>query len=77
MHPFHVSSVLALQPDDFAPFITFAQWYLGKILNYFFPAKVLFSDGAYFTRKKKFNTHNANVSVKENPLAIQCCAAQN
>ena len=77
MHPFHVQCVQALQLDDYAIRITFAQWYLEKYAtDPFFPEKMLFSDEAFFTREGIFNTHNAHMWAEENPHATQRRAAQ-
>ena len=64
IHPFHLC-VQALLPDDYAPCITFAHWYLGMFTtDPFFPAKVLFSDEASFTREGIFQPHNAHMWVQ-------------
>ncbi|GFT04902.1 DUF4817 domain-containing protein [Trichonephila clavipes] len=43
MHPFHVQRVQTQQPEDYAPRVAFAQWYLGKCAtNPFFLMKCCF-----------------------------------
>ena len=60
MYPFHVQRVQVLQPDDYVLRIASAQWYLGKCAtDPFFPAEVLFSIEASFTREGIFETHYA------------------
>ncbi|XP_023226911.1 uncharacterized protein LOC111627544 [Centruroides sculpturatus] len=77
MHLYHMQCVQALQPDDYAPHIAFAQRYLGKCAtDPSFPAKVLFTDEASFTRKEILNTHNAHFWMEENPHTIQHRAEQ-
>lgn len=77
MHPFHMQRVQGLQPEDYAPRIAFAHWYLGMCAtDPLFPAVVLFSDEASFTREGIFNTHNAQVWAEENPHVIRRRAAQ-
>ncbi|GFS66049.1 retrovirus-related Pol polyprotein from transposon 17.6 [Trichonephila clavipes] len=62
MHPFHVQRVQTQQPEDYAPRVAFAQWYLGKCAtNRLFPDEVFFSDEASFTREGIFNTHNDHI----------------
>ncbi|GFV57797.1 uncharacterized protein TNCV_3071761 [Trichonephila clavipes] len=73
MHPFHV--VQTQQPEDYAPRVAFAQWYLCAT-NPLFPDEVLFSDEASFTREGIFNTHNDHIWAVENPHAIRRRAAQ-
>ena len=72
MHALHMQHVQALQLDDYAPRIAFAQWYLGKpATDLLFPAKVLFSSEVSFTREEIFNMHNVHIWVEEeNPHAI-------
>ncbi|GFX80279.1 uncharacterized protein TNCV_2642951 [Trichonephila clavipes] len=77
MHPFHVQRVQTQQPEDYAPRVAFAQWYLGKCAtNPLFPDEVLFSDEASFTREGIFNTHNDHIWTVENPHAIRRRTAQ-
>lgn len=77
MHPFHVQRVQTQQPEDYALRIAFAQWYLGKCATSpLFPAEVLFSDEASFTREGIFNTHNDHIWAVENPHAIRRRVAQ-
>ena len=74
--------VQALHPDDCAPRIAFAQWYLWKCatdplsLCIVKCNKVLFSDEASFTREETFNAHNTHMRAEENAHAIRRCAAQ-
>ncbi|GFT04312.1 uncharacterized protein TNCV_1928731 [Trichonephila clavipes] len=76
MHPFHVQRVQTQQPEDYAPRVAFAQWYLGKCAtNPLFPDEVLFSDEASFKREGIFNTHNDHIWAVENPHAIRLRAA--
>ena len=71
MHLFRVQHVQALQLDDYAPRLAFSQWYFRKCAtDPLFPAKVLFSDEASFTREEIFKTHNAHICAwaEANPL---------
>ena len=76
MHPFQAQYVQALQPDDYALHIAFAQWYLGNCASDpFFLATVLFSDETFFTREEIINTHNTHMWVEENQHAARRRAA--
>ena len=61
--------VQALEPNDYAPGIVFAQRYLGKCATVpLSPAKALFSDEASFRREEIFNTDNGRMWAKENDI---------
>ena len=66
----HMQHVQALHPDDYALYIAFAHWYLGKCAtDLLFPTKMFFDETA-FTMKGIFNMHNTHMWT-ENPLPIQ------
>ena len=60
MHLFDLRRVQALQSDDYAPLISFAQRILEKCAtDPHFPTKLLFSNEESFTREGIFNTQRA------------------
>ncbi|GFU34270.1 uncharacterized protein TNCV_4976271 [Trichonephila clavipes] len=60
MHPYHLQRVQAITPDDYPRRLNFAFWYLHQTAeNQTFPADVLFTDEATFTRPCMFNMHNS------------------
>lgn len=71
LHAYHLQKVQELQPDDFAPRIQFVQWFLQRnIADPAFPAHVLFTDEAFFTRDGYFNSKNSHIWDYENPHAM-------
>ncbi|GFU32085.1 uncharacterized protein TNCV_3833351 [Trichonephila clavipes] len=53
MHPYHLQRVQAITPDDYPRRLNFATWYLQQTAeNKTFPADVLFTDEATFTRSE-------------------------
>ncbi|GFU53978.1 uncharacterized protein TNCV_5057011 [Trichonephila clavipes] len=68
MHPYHLQRVQAITPDDYPRRLNFATWYLQQTAeNQTFPADVLFTDGATFTRSGMFNMHNSHLRSHVNP----------
>lgn len=68
MHPFHVQKVQLLADGDYPLRVEFVRWMLDATQNDSqFPATVLFSDEACFTREGVVNTHNAHMWSSENP----------
>ncbi|KAJ4437518.1 hypothetical protein ANN_17663 [Periplaneta americana] len=60
----------ALSPADYPARVRFCQWFLQQCgVNPNFPALVLFTDEAQFTRDGKTNFHNQHVWAYENPRA--------
>ncbi|KAJ4433566.1 hypothetical protein ANN_15875 [Periplaneta americana] len=61
----------ALSPADYPARVRFCQWFLQQCgVNSNFPALVLFTDEAQFTRDGITNFHNQHVWAYENPRAI-------
>jgi hypothetical protein len=55
LHAYHLKKVQGLGPGDFAPRVQFVQWFLQRsIANPVFPAHILFTDEACFTRDRYF-----------------------
>ena len=55
MLPFDMQRVQAQQPNDYAPRIAFAQWYLAKsATDPLFPSEVLFSDDIILQKGRNF-----------------------
>jgi len=68
MHPHLLQRVQAITPDDYLPSLNFARWYLQQTAaNPTFPADVLFTDEATFTRSGMFNIHNSHLRAHDNP----------
>ncbi|GFU53973.1 uncharacterized protein TNCV_3442571 [Trichonephila clavipes] len=68
MHPYHLQRVQAITPDDYPRRLNFATWYLQQTAeNQTFPADVLFTDEATFTRSGMFNMHNSHLWAHVNP----------
>ena len=66
-----------LQPDDYRKRVEFAQWFMQKgAVDPIFPASVLFTDEALFTRQGVFNTHNLQVCAYDNAHGTKSHAAQ-
>lgn len=71
LHAYHLQKVHGLGPNDFAPRVQFVQWFLQRsIVNPPFPAHVLFTDEACFTRDTYFNSRNSHIWDYENPHAV-------
>ncbi|KAJ4425962.1 hypothetical protein ANN_27588 [Periplaneta americana] len=70
LYPYHLQRVQALSPGDYPARVRFCQWFLQQCgVNPNFPALVLFTDEAQFTRDGITNFHNQHVWVYENPRA--------
>ncbi|KAJ4440477.1 hypothetical protein ANN_08618 [Periplaneta americana] len=72
LYPYHLQRVQALSPADYPARVRFCQWFLQKCgVNPNFPALVLFTDEAQFTRDGITNFHNQHVGLwgYENPRA--------
>ncbi|KAJ4443040.1 hypothetical protein ANN_04690 [Periplaneta americana] len=70
LYPYHLQRVQALSPADYPARVRFCQWFLQQCgVNPNFPALVLFTDEAQFTRDGITNFHNQHVWVYENPRA--------
>ncbi|KAJ4436202.1 hypothetical protein ANN_18832 [Periplaneta americana] len=66
LYPYHLQRVQALSPVDYPARVRFCQWFLQQCgVNPNFPALVLFTDEAQFTRDGITNFHNQH----ENPRA--------
>ena len=71
LHAYHLQKVQGLGPNDLAPRVRFVRWFLQRsIVNPAFPAQVLFTDEACFTRDGYFNSRNSNIWDDENPHAV-------
>ena len=71
-HPFQFQRVAALAPEYFSQRVQFAQWFLQQTaLHPLFPAEVLYTDKALFTREECLNIHNLNVGAHVNPRGIR------
>ena len=71
LHAYHLQKVLGLGPNNFAPHVRFVQWFLQRsIVNPPFPAHVLFTDEACFTRDGYFNSRNSHIWDDENPHEV-------
>lgn len=76
-HAYHLQRVQLLNPDDYPKRVRFAQWFLEESANDpNFPAYVLFTDEATFTREGVFNHHNQHLWAQENPRGVRHHAAQ-
>ncbi|KAJ4430718.1 hypothetical protein ANN_19309 [Periplaneta americana] len=70
LYPYHLQRVQALSPADYPARFRFCQWFLQQCgVNPNFPALVLFTDEAQFTRDGITNFHNQHVWAYENPRA--------
>ncbi|KAJ4425767.1 hypothetical protein ANN_27390, partial [Periplaneta americana] len=70
LYPYHLQHVQALSPADYPARVRFSQWFLQQCgVNPNFPALVLFTDEAQFTRDGITNFHNQHVWAYENPRA--------
>ncbi|GBM11271.1 hypothetical protein AVEN_267832-1 [Araneus ventricosus] len=71
MYPFHIHTVQLLTEDDYLHREQFVSWMLAVTThsNPQFPATVLFTDEASFTREGIVNTHNAHMWAMDNPHA--------
>ena len=70
-YAYHFQKVQGLQPNDFEPRVRFVPWFLQQIiLNPAFPAQILFTDEACFTRDGYFNSRNSHIWDDENPHAV-------
>ncbi|KAJ4426611.1 hypothetical protein ANN_26409 [Periplaneta americana] len=70
LYPYHLQRVQALSPADYPTRVRFCQWFLQQCgVNPNFPALVLFTDEAQFTRDGITNFHNQHVWAYENPRA--------
>ena len=68
LHANHLQKEQGLGHNDFAPRVRFVQWFLQRsVVNPAFPAQVLFTDEACFTRDGYFNSH---IWDDENPHAV-------
>ncbi|KAJ4451198.1 hypothetical protein ANN_02658 [Periplaneta americana] len=71
LYPYHLQRVQALSPADYPARVRFCQWFLQQCgVNPNFPALVLFTDEAQFTRDGITNFHNQHVWVYENPVQL-------
>ncbi|KAJ4438109.1 hypothetical protein ANN_14048 [Periplaneta americana] len=62
LYPYHLQRVQALSPADYPARVRFCQWFLQQCgVNPNFPALVLFTDEAQFTRDGITNFHNQHV----------------
>ncbi|KAJ4426740.1 hypothetical protein ANN_26539 [Periplaneta americana] len=69
LYPYHLQRVQALSPADYPARVRFCQWFLQQCgVNPNFPALLLFTDEAQFTRDGIRNFHNQHVWAYENPL---------
>ncbi|KAJ4432454.1 hypothetical protein ANN_21073 [Periplaneta americana] len=69
LYPYHLQRVQSLSPADYPARVRFCQWFLQQCgVNPNFPALVLFTDEAQFTRDGITNFHNQHVWAYENPL---------
>lgn len=70
LYPYHVQTVQALQPGDYAPRLVFCRWLRQKNLeNDNFVKNILSTDEATFTRNGVTNHHNSHLWADENPRA--------
>ncbi|KAJ4436157.1 hypothetical protein ANN_18787 [Periplaneta americana] len=70
LYPYRLQRVQALSPADYPAQVRFCQWFLQQCgVNPNFPALVLFTDEAQFTRDGITNFHNQHVWAYENPRA--------
>ncbi|KAJ4441540.1 hypothetical protein ANN_11396 [Periplaneta americana] len=70
LYPYHLQRVQALSPADYPARVRFCQWFLQQCgVNPNFPASVLFTDEAQFTRDGITNFYNQHVWAYENPRA--------
>ncbi|KAJ4437983.1 hypothetical protein ANN_13922 [Periplaneta americana] len=70
LYPYHLQRVQALKPADYPARVRFCQWFLQQCgVNPNFPALVLFTDEAQFTRDGITNFHTQHVWAYENPRA--------
>ncbi|KAJ4436248.1 hypothetical protein ANN_18879 [Periplaneta americana] len=70
LYPYHLQRVQALSPADYPARVRFCQWFLQQCgVNPNFPALVLFTDEAQFTRDGVTNFHYQHVWAYENPRA--------
>ncbi|KAJ4426764.1 hypothetical protein ANN_26563 [Periplaneta americana] len=70
LYPYHLQRVQALSPADYPARVRFCQWFLQQCgVNPNFPALVLFTDEAQFTRDGITNFQNQHVWASENPRA--------
>ncbi|KAJ4435913.1 hypothetical protein ANN_18533 [Periplaneta americana] len=68
LYPYHLQRVQAVSPADYPARVRFCQWFLQQCdVNPNFPALVLFTDEAQFTRDGITNFHNQHVWAYENP----------
>ncbi|KAJ4432635.1 hypothetical protein ANN_21258 [Periplaneta americana] len=70
LYPYHLQRVQALSPANYPARVRFCQWFLQQCgVNPNFPALILFTDEAQFTRDGITNFHNQHVWAYENPRA--------
>ncbi|KAJ4428626.1 hypothetical protein ANN_24671 [Periplaneta americana] len=70
LYPYHLQRVQALSLADYPARVRFCQWFLQQCgVNPNFPALVLFTDEAQFTRDGITYFHNQHVWAYENPRA--------
>ncbi|KAJ4435786.1 hypothetical protein ANN_18405 [Periplaneta americana] len=73
LYPYHLQRVQALSPADYPARVRFCQWFLQQCgVNPNFPALVLFTDEAQFTRDGITNFHNQHVWAYENQPMCNC-----
>lgn len=76
-HPFHIQKVQSLQPEDYAPRLEFAEWYLDRQRRSpAFASNILWTDEACFARDGFFNVHNSHIWSDENPHAVEQVRSQ-
>ena len=78
LRPYHLERVHALTPADYPSRMHFCNWYLNQtILQTDYANCVLFTDEAYFTRERIYNSRNSHVWCMENPHATIVRSHQN
>ena len=76
-YPYHIQPVQGLTPEDYPKRVQFCRWFLRSAEQPDFPAHVLFTDEATFTREGIFNTQNARNWAHANQQATRPRADQN
>jgi hypothetical protein len=77
LHPYHLTKVQALQPEDFPRRRDFCRWVLHKINgDENFIKRILWSDEAGFTREGYFNCRNEHIWAYDNPHAVKVMSHQ-
>ncbi|KAJ4435483.1 hypothetical protein ANN_18099 [Periplaneta americana] len=72
LYPYHLQRVQALSPADYPARVRFCQWFLQQCgVNPNFPALVLFTDEAQFTRDGITNFHNNDNDLRKEKRSDQ------